>query len=1262
MCPGVAVLGGGGAGGGGSGDGSGGGDGNGGGGGNGGNGADGGGANGSQCGGGSSSGCSRHNSSATAGDPVDPCTGEVFTEVVRDFSLGGNLPVASCTSLHLDRMYKTSSRRRDVGFGHGWTHTFAQELELTRSATLLWKTNGSVIRFPALAVGERAIGQSGYLLERRDDEYVLDCRDYRRRHFRAVGPDPDRLRMVFVEDWNGNRCSLDYRNGALAELRDAVGRVVKFVPGDGGRILRIECADPLTGEIVAFGRYDYDDAGDLVGHTDADGNRKTFTYDDDHRLTSHTSSGGLTFHFVYDAGGRCVETWGAYADGRTDPALNAASPFLADGETRAKGIYHVKIVYGTDGYSECIDSGQVKRYFANAAGSVTKAVAGQGVVSRTYDDLSLETSVTDAVGATWVTERDDRGRELAFVDPAGAKKIVERNEIGRPTRITDELGAATTYEYDARGNKIREIDPLGGVTTYEYDARGLLVRVMRPNGGMTSYVYDALANIVEVRRDNGAVWRYEYDGFGILRAVTMPNGGRREYGRTRRGDPRWRKDEHGQLWQYDTDVRRNVSKVIEPGGARFDLVRTGVDWTYETRRPCDQTVRFGCDRDGRTVAVTNGNGEVHRLEYGSDSRVRKETTFDGRVYTYRHDSRGLTTQMRSSHGTQQDCEHDARGLLLKVTDQDDVVTEYAYDPAQMLTGAAIGGARVTFGRNLVNDIVDEIQTLDDESIRVECRYDSVGNVTRISTALGYDIVYERDTSGQPRRILLDGRLPLEIDYDVCDGETARRLPDGGAILTERDLGGRPSRRLVSRRGEVEVTDQPRRVGGPWLAEDERRYRWSATGELVGVDSRAGTTTLEYDAAGRLTAFEPTGGPAERFSYDGNGSPFAIGRARNYGPGGRVMADGNVEYRWNAAGALSEKRVRASDGSIAIWRYSWLSNGLLGSVSRPDGGVVGFRYDALARRLEKVFRTGAGEVLRTRYVYSQHLLLQEVTTRAGEGGPIRVAQRDYCYAVGMVPYAHADVAFDSRGEVTSRSWYHYACDPFGFPEQLVDGRGVVADTLTRTAFGGASHDPGASTSTPFRKLGQYFDEETGLACNGWRYYDPAVGRFISPDPMGLKGGVHDYSGGVNPISWDDPFGLANDVSARAAQLRAAIPYRQSCYAVGLVGPNNDCMVTTNGDNNIPSPGVRDGSVWPNERRPGANPPGAVAQGEFVPTQGTGVRQCDHAEQRMVREAEQRGQQINQISATNNCCQACRDALVNHNSNIQIADPNGNQVHP
>ncbi|WP_447871319.1 RHS repeat-associated core domain-containing protein [Serratia fonticola] len=61
--------------------------------------------------------------------------------------------------------------------------------------------------------------------------------------------------------------------------------------------------------------------------------------------------------------------------------------------------------------------------------------------------------------------------------------------------------------------------------------------------------------------------------------------------------------------------------------------------------------------------------------------------------------------------------------------------------------------------------------------------------------------------------------------------------------------------------------------------------------------------------------------------------------------------------------------------------------------------------------------------------------------------------------------------------------------------------------------------------PLRYAGQYLDEETGLHYNTHRYYESEVGRFTTPDPIGLAGGLNLYQYAPNPLGWIDPLGLS-----------------------------------------------------------------------------------------------------------------------------------------
>ncbi|ELG8973370.1 RHS domain-containing protein, partial [Salmonella enterica] len=113
----------------------------------------------------------------------------------------------------------------------------------------------------------------------------------------------------------------------------------------------------------------------------------------------------------------------------------------------------------------------------------------------------------------------------------------------------------------------------------------------------------------------------------------------------------------------------------------------------------------------------------------------------------------------------------------------------------------------------------------------------------------------------------------------------------------------------------------------------------------------------------------------------------------------------------------------------------------------------------------------------------------------------------------------------RGE--SRQVWYYHTDVTGTPQEVTAADGTLVWAGYIRGFGENAADisnSGAYFHQPLRLPGQYFDDETGLHYNLFRYYAPECGRFVSQDPIGLAGGINLYSYAPNPIKWMDPLGL------------------------------------------------------------------------------------------------------------------------------------------
>jgi len=120
---------------------------------------------------------------------------------------------------------------------------------------------------------------------------------------------------------------------------------------------------------------------------------------------------------------------------------------------------------------------------------------------------------------------------------------------------------------------------------------------------------------------------------------------------------------------------------------------------------------------------------------------------------------------------------------------------------------------------------------------------------------------------------------------------------------------------------------------------------------------------------------------------------------------------------------------------------------------------------------------------------------------------------------------------------------YQNDHLGTPQKLTAVNGAVVWSAKFSSFGKADVDASSSVTNSLRFPGQYYDQETGLHYNFFRYYNSQVGRYLRPDPMGHKGGSHPFTySDNNSINKLDPKGLftiTGNCGGNKAAIRAAV---------------------------------------------------------------------------------------------------------------------------
>ncbi len=92
-------------------------------------------------------------------------------------------------------------------------------------------------------------------------------------------------------------------------------------------------------------------------------------------------------------------------------------------------------------------------------------------------------------------------------------------------------------------------------------------------------------------------------------------------------------------------------------------------------------------------------------------------------------------------------------------------------------------------------------------------------------------------------------------------------------------------------------------------------------------------------------------------------------------------------------------------------------------------------------------------------------------------------------------------------------------------------------------------PTGSATVNLRMAGQYFDDESDLFYNWNRYYDPATGRYISSDPIGLVGGINTFAYALaNPVMYTDPTGEAIVIPIGYVIWGGAVMATSTCSAI------------------------------------------------------------------------------------------------------------------
>ena len=969
------------------------------------------------------------------------------------------------------------------------------------------------------------------------------------------------------------------------ELQTVAGRrapLVRYAYDEAGRLTEARCE---TSNSI---RYAYDERGRLAEWCDTRHTRSRLVHDEHDRVVRTETSGAYHRDvFEHDPKGRVTvyrpgggEHWQRF---ETDTAGDLLAEETSTGERTEYTLQDGYPVAETDALGHTVrrafDEWGNPESETDAEGRITLGRWG------TRGELGI---VVDHAGAATRFEHDHRGLPVRATDPEGAETLYRWTAAGRLAAIERPDGTVERRRYDAHHRLVAVVHPGGGETRLELDDLGRPTAITDPEGRTTRFRYDPspgkpLHEPTRIEHPDSSVEHRRFDSEGLLASVTDAEGRTTHYEHGAFDLPREIVEPDGATIGFEHDVAGRLTAVVDAAGRRHEIERDGAGRVVAERGFDGRALRYERDRAGRVVRRHAPDGGLRRYAYDRSGLLTRVEGYEPATARALLAAEGRPDGPAGpAADAVETFAYDAVGRLSRGAGAAEVAFEY--DRAGRVTCETGPHRRIrsrhdAMGRR-VERTIGEAPARAPSVVRLTPEDIAAGRIVRPAPPppAEPDVLtrYAHDARGALTDLAIcdagSGALlhRLEIRRDATGLETARRAwagdaPAGLRLDTALDALGRPA--------EQAARPGPR---GPAL---HRRIRWGRHGAPEEVaDGLWGAVRYAYDAAGQVLSAKREGANAS----DRPGAPlaaeerYAYARTRDVAgsdPAGRAptawtrTAGGTltaargpngerVTYERDACGRVVMRRVERAGFRPRAWRYGWDALDRLVRCETPEGVLWAYAYDPLDRRVEKR-RLGVRALGQTR------VPLEPSTAFAWDGDTVAEAiPLDEAGAPrgprtvwhhepgGFVPLARETHAPD---EAAPRVAYA-VCDHLGTPRELVSPQGALewaADTHlwgARRKVWQAEPDPAdapplllaahgaapqgrrphprarAPDPCPIGFQGQWHDPDTGLCYNRHRHYDPLVGEYASPDPIGLEGGLRPQGYVHQPTGWVDPLGL------------------------------------------------------------------------------------------------------------------------------------------
>jgi RHS repeat-associated protein len=734
--------------------------------------------------------------------------------------------------------------------------------------------------------------------------------------------------------------------------------------------------------------------------------------------------------------------------------------------------------------------GRTVQYSYDGQGRLeTVTDTGGGVTRYTYDASDRILTITDPRTITFLTsEYDANGRVIRQTQADGGVWQFAYELTGvvvTKVTVADPRGNLTTYRFDARGNTLARTDALGQTTTFEYtNGSNLLLSTTDPLGRTTRYTYDAQGNVTQLVDPAGnprtfsyeptfnrvtsitdplnQVTRFEYDPQGNLTAVIDPLNNRTSLAYDATGQVTATTDPLTHTTAFAYDSVGNLVTITDPLGNTSQRMYDAVSRLTQQVDPRGTPTRFAYDVLNRPTQILNGLSGLTRFTYDPNGNLLTVTDARNNTTSYAYDSMDRLQTRTDPVNAAESFEYDGAGNLTRHTDRKGQLATFSYDGLNRRSAGAYADSTSTFSYDAVSRLV---QATDSQGGTIDHAYDALDRVTSQTGSLG-TVSYQYDVLGRRTAMSAGGQSPVTYVWDPASRLT--QISQGSQVVTlQYDAAGR----------RIQMT-LPNQVA--------TTYQYDPASRLIALNYQSGAGPLgdlsyTYDAVGNRTGI---GGTFARTLLP-NVVPAATYDAAN-----RQLTLGSQSLTYDANGNLT------SDPATT---YTWDARNRLVALTGPT--PASFRYDPLGRRVEKAINGST-----TRFLYDR---LNPILEAPDKGLTVTLLT-----GLSLDEYLTRTDAAGLQGLLA---------DALGGTLALTDPAGAAVTAYSYEPFGGTAITSGSSGNA-FQYTARENDG-TGLYYYRARYYHPGLQRFISEDPIGLRGGLNFYVyAGNSPILNIDPLGL------------------------------------------------------------------------------------------------------------------------------------------